>query len=916
MIDPTANTDAVGSQIPPQSLNIPPPIRPPSPLYNPGLPPSRQNDRRTRYRVIDERTDDEESDDTVSYDDSNVSGSEESMRSLHQLIDQRRGIQSSPVSQSYQEKPVRESPLRPQKYSFVTEESDTDSNGSEIRDTSEKGEASNAKGKSLVVREKHDQSPDDDISALREELQKLREENERIRHWNKAQTFSAQPAEPAVTYKTFYLIGKTHYLDEPHWEPGDGITILIAQNPIRNFDDFLEQHPDIAFAVINIYDPRPPRDRSKIEGKDGVYRVPEPESQVLIFISNSMINAVEDFVDRVPRFREFFPRFNPRSSIEAPYLFMFHSARYLREIIPELDPISRYLLKQLERCIKKSHGFEHDAAEALARQGRVSNNLFGYLIRPGDVLVRRAGPQTQAYLALDWATESAQSREARRSDFRYDMWKKRDEVPTKGWDTEKQKEIQGYYEWSVPVWFWSFDGNFLKHRTELVLGVEASYSNEIISIDQLKTIPLQYASPDIRNQLEKRGRMFWSLRYRRFVSYRQSSDGDLNNVRTYSFKMKQVGLTIAKVADRYMVDVEVYKKLHPKSELSRLRQRSSFSLSEMKSDDPPKGNALLLFPPQIPGFKLLRKMWVDLYVDYMSAIEWNKQAFADLVAEDEIKELVQALVMKQLAAEQSTDFVAGKGNGLIVLLHGGPGTGKTFTAEGVAEFAEKPLLRVTCGDIGTQAEAVERKLQSSFYLGKIWDCVVLLDEADVFLEERDMKDLNRNALVSVFLRELEYHDGILILTSNRVGTFDEAFKSRIQLSLHYDNLGLKQRQQIWLNFINRVKSLDSTIDYHDIMDHIGDLSKENMNGREIRNAITTARQLAQFKEKPLDYSHLKHVLRVNRKFGQYLSDLRDGLTEDEIKHEKQLRLSYQTSRGFNRESLFERSREGSSTWLG
>ena len=47
--------------------------------------------------------------------------------------------------------------------------------------------------------------------------------------------------------------------------------------------------------------------------------------------------------------------------------------------------------------------------------------------------------------------------------------------------------------------------------------------------------------------------------------------------------------------------------------------------------------------------------------------------------------------------------------------------------------------------------------------------VVLLDEADVFLEERDVKDLNRNALVSVFLRALEYYDGILILTSNRVG---------------------------------------------------------------------------------------------------------------------------------------------------
>ena len=61
-------------------------------------------------------------------------------------------------------------------------------------------------------------------------------------------------------------------------------------------------------------------------------------------------------------------------------------------------------------------------------------------------------------------------------------------------------------------------------------------------------------------------------------------------------------------------------------------------------------------------------------------------------------------------------------------------------------------------------------------------CVALLDEGDVFLEQRTLTDLDRNALASVFLRVLEYYEGILILTSNRVGTFDEAFKSRIQLS--------------------------------------------------------------------------------------------------------------------------------------
>ena len=48
-----------------------------------------------------------------------------------------------------------------------------------------------------------------------------------------------------------------------------------------------------------------------------------------------------------------------------------------------------------------------------------------------------------------------------------------------------------------------------------------------------------------------------------------------------------------------------------------------------------------------------------------------------------------------------------------------------------------------------------------------WEAVLLLDEADVFLEARSTHDLERNKLVSIFLRVLEYYEGILFLTTNR-----------------------------------------------------------------------------------------------------------------------------------------------------
>ena len=113
---------------------------------------------------------------------------------------------------------------------------------------------------------------------------------------------------------------------------------------------------------------------------------------------------------------------------------------------------------------------------------------------------------------------------------------------------------------------------------------------------------------------------------------------------------------------------------------------------------------------------------MDLEVDRLVEVTWNKQAFESLVLDEKKKVLIEALITNRLDAENSTDMIYGKGHGLVILLHGGPGVGKTFTAEGVAEIAEKPLYRVTCGDVGTTAEKVEEYLESVLYLAKLWDC--------------------------------------------------------------------------------------------------------------------------------------------------------------------------------------------------
>lgn len=114
----------------------------------------------------------------------------------------------------------------------------------------------------------------------------------------------------------------------------------------------------------------------------------------------------------------------------------------------------------------------------------------------------------------------------------------------------------------------------------------------------------------------------------------------------------------------------------------------------------------------------------------------------------------------------------------------------------------------------------------------------------------------------------------MILTSNRVGVFDEGFKSRIHLSIHYDKLDLASRKQIWQNFIDRLESTEKApINLTDLKRHLNDLSRFDLNGREIRNSIKLARQLAFFRGDELDFKCIKHVVGVSSQFEDYLKKL-------------------------------------------
>ncbi len=184
-------------------------------------------------------------------------------------------------------------------------------------------------------------------------------------------------------------------------------------------------------------------------------------------------------------------------------------------------------------------------------------------------------------------------------------------------------------------------------------------------------------------------------------------------------------------------------------------------------------------------------------------------------------------------AESIDDVIQGKGKGLVAVLHGPPGTGKTLTAEGISELLKCPLYMVSAGELGTDPRTLEAELQKILDIAHAWGAVLLLDEADVFLEKRTIQDIHRNALVSIFLRLLEYFQGILFLTTNRVETFDDAFQSRIHIALKYGELNTKAKKSIFKMFIERVRVLEGCDTMPFTESDLDALSRNNLNGRQV-----------------------------------------------------------------------------------
>ncbi|KAK5656944.1 hypothetical protein OQA88_3466 [Cercophora sp. LCS_1] len=423
--------------------------------------------------------------------------------------------------------------------------------------------------------------------------------------------------------------------------------------------------------------------------------------------------------------------------------------------------------------------------------------------------------------------------------------------------TEASLRIRGAYV--------DFDGKYLG-TCNVGLAIKKYPGTRELSELEVMPLDLHESVAEVKPYLLERGRKFEAMAGQHYMEYVGQA-----------VMVNEKGQYIRVPADgRVMIDantsvnrggyfeVKPFQKKVAKKRMEFAPEREEYE--KLSDEQAIRTNAT------VRGYSFTTKRFLEFFVDGLEPVKWNPDCFNELVIDPTVKETIRALVSTHIQNDDREgggfdDIIKGKGQGVICVLHGNPGCGKTLTAETVAEFVKRPLYMVSSGDLGTCSTTLDRNLSAIMELAAEWKAVLLIDEADVFLQERSMHDLNRNAMVSVFLRLLEYYKGIMFLTTNRVDSFDVAFKSRIHIPIRYTDLDFDARRKIWQNFCGRVSGADISEKGFD------QLAKHELNGRQIKNIVKAAESMATFHGVKLDLDKLLKITKIQDVFEKDMTNI-------------------------------------------
>lgn len=211
-----------------------------------------------------------------------------------------------------------------------------------------------------------------------------------------------------------------------------------------------------------------------------------------------------------------------------------------------------------------------------------------------------------------------------------------------------------------------------------------------------------------------------------------------------------------------------------------------------------------------------------------------------------------------------------KGRGVNLLFTGESGTGKTYCGEIIAEYLGMKAEIVSSASfeskfIGESEKNLAEMFKNMLGKGK----VLIIDEADSFLTSRGevMMQHHESKLVNQFLMELEKHNGVVILTTNRAPKLDRAVQRRIDLTLEFPKPDGESRKKIWQHIIPEKMPKDK-IDY-------GRLASFDINGGLIKNCVLAAARKAAMRGKKMSTNILIEAIKEEQSEVKSLKESKD-----------------------------------------
>jgi hypothetical protein len=369
-----------------------------------------------------------------------------------------------------------------------------------------------------------EQAPDTTNTALRDHVMRLmqaeREDKERFlaaRREADSRNAAAEAANADDTYddqleddaewdsalwsRTLYRFKDSNkvFLEPPVWQrqedaSAEGWYTLQFLTEAAPVHDYLESS-DIACLVFKTYttEPlnRPPTENSRTA--DGRSLL-SPASESLLFVSEDMIEAVEEYLSAQPKFEEIFPDFDARQEISAPYLFWFTFRSGYSSALRNLSPRHRALIKKLGKWILDQYGEVYKRVDGQLLRGVISADTMKYLVKPGDVLVSEEGGVVQAYMAASWAKEVTP-------------------------ESSHAFQKSGPRRWEIAAWSYRVDGTFYEKYTTLEMELDVRGPEDKVNLQQLDLMPIQYTALETSMALRQRGETYWWCREKRLVSY-------------------------------------------------------------------------------------------------------------------------------------------------------------------------------------------------------------------------------------------------------------------------------------------------------------------------------------------------------------------------------------------------------------